>query len=62
MSYVPRLAKAVNVLNVLVTRQVKQRTETARFRIGSALHSWFNKVDGNATLLLSTFFDLLYYV
>ena len=32
----PRLAKVVNVLAI---RQVKQGTETARFRIGFALHS-----------------------
>ena len=41
----PRLAKVVNVLAI---RKVKQGTETARFRIGSTLHScqyvtsWFN--------------------
>ena len=36
MSFVPRLAKVVNVLAV---RQVKQETETTRFRIGFTLHS-----------------------
>ena len=36
MSYVPRLAKVVNVLAV---RQVKQGTETTRFRIGFTQHS-----------------------
>ena len=33
---VPRLAK---VVNVLANRQVKQETETTRFRIGFTLHS-----------------------
>ena len=32
----PRLAKVVNVLAI---RQVKQGTETTRFRIGFTLHS-----------------------
>ena len=36
MSYVPRLAKVVNVLAI---RQVKQETETTGFRIGFTLHS-----------------------
>ena len=36
MSYVPRLAKVVNVLAI---RQVKQGTETTGFRIGFTLHS-----------------------
>ena len=36
VSYVPRLAKVVNVLAI---RQVKQGTETTRFRIGFTLHS-----------------------
>ena len=34
MSYVPRLAKVVNVLSI---RQVKQGTETTGFRIGFTL-------------------------
>ena len=36
VSYVPRLAKVVNVLAI---RQVKQGTETTGFRIGFTLHS-----------------------
>ena len=36
MSYVPRLAKVVNVLAI---RQVKQGPETTGFRIGFTLHS-----------------------
>ena len=36
MSYVPRLAKVVNVLAI---RQVKQGTENAGFCIGFTLHS-----------------------
>ena len=36
MSYVSRLAK---VLNVLAKQQVKQGTETIRFRLGFTLHS-----------------------
>ena len=35
VSYVPRRAKVVDVLAV---RQVKQGTETTRFRTGSTLH------------------------
>ena len=35
VSYVPRRAKVVNVLAV---RQVKQGTETTRFRTGSTPH------------------------
>ena len=35
MSYVPRRAK---VAHVLAVRQVKQGTETTRFRTGSTLH------------------------
>ena len=35
VSYVPRLAKVVNVLAI---RHVKQGTETTRFRIGFTLH------------------------
>ena len=35
VSYVPRMAK---VANVLAMRQVKQLTETTRFRIGFTLH------------------------
>ena len=38
MSYVPRLAKEVNVLSMTI-RQVKQGTETTGFRIGFTLHS-----------------------
>ena len=41
MSYVPRLAKVVNALAI---RQVKQETETARFRIGSTLHYMKNSL------------------
>ena len=36
MTYVPRLAKVVNVLAI---RQFKQGTETTRSRIGFTLHS-----------------------
>ena len=36
VSYMPRLAILVNVLAI---RQVKQGTETTRFRIGFTLHS-----------------------
>ena len=36
VSYVPRLAKVVNVLAI---RQVKEGTETTGFRIGLTLHS-----------------------
>ena len=36
VSYVPRLAKVVNVLAI---RQVNQGTETTGFRIGFTLHS-----------------------
>ena len=39
MSYVPRLAKVVNVLAI---RQVKQGTEPTGFRIGFTLHSRVN--------------------
>ena len=36
VSYVPRMAKVVNVLSI---RLVKQGTETTGFRIGFTLHS-----------------------
>ena len=36
----PRLAKAVNVLAM---RQVKQGTETARFRVGSMCLAWLKQ-------------------
>ena len=38
--YVPRLAKVVNVLAI---RQVKQGTETTRFRIGYMCIAWLKQ-------------------
>ena len=46
MSYVPRLAKVVNVL--VIIRQLKQEAETTRFRIGFVRGpidpSWYNLI------------------
>ena len=47
--YVPRRAKVVNVLAV---RQVKQGTETTRFRTGSTLQSTPMSICSYASLLI----------